>query len=218
MSSLHFIERPAAGNPRGLLVFHHGRGTDERDLLGLGDILDPRRELHLVTPRAPLVLEGSPGFHWYLVPRVGYPDPATFEAARSALAELHDELWAQTGLGPEQTVLGGFSMGCVMSHALALSVDRPAPAGILGFSGFIPTVPGWQPDLDGRGDLRAFIAHGRRDPIIEVGFGRLAAETLSGAGLAVEYHESDVGHQIDPGALSAAGKWLGATLPGAATA
>jgi phospholipase/carboxylesterase len=175
MSTLHFIERPAEGEPRGLLVLHHGRGTDERDLIGLGDILDPRRELHLVTPRAPIALPGSPGFHWYLVPRVGFPDPETFEAARGALGELHDELWASTGIGPERTILGGFSMGCVMSHALALSPDRPVPAGILGFSGFIPTVPGWVPDLEGRKSLRAFIAHGRRDPIIEVGFGRLAA-------------------------------------------
>jgi phospholipase/carboxylesterase len=218
MSTLHFIERPAEGTARGLLILHHGRGSDERDLIGLGDILDPKRELHLVTPRAPIALAGSPGFHWYLVPRVGYPDPETFEAARSALGELHDELWASTGIGPERTVLGGFSMGCVMSHALALSRDRPVPAGILGFSGFIPTVPGWEPDLAGRSRLRAFLAHGRRDPVIEVGFGRLAAETLSGAGMAVVYQESDVAHQIDPGALSAAGTWLMETLPPSATA
>ncbi len=218
MSTLHYIERPAEGPARGLLILHHGRGTDERDLLGLGDLLDPRRELHLVTPRAPIALAGSPGFHWYLVPRVGYPDPETFEAARSALGELHDELWTATGIGPERTILGGFSMGCVMSHTLALSPERPVPAGILGFSGFIPTVPGWEPDLAGRTKLRAFIAHGRRDPVIEVGFGRLAAETLSGAGMAVEYHESDIGHQIDPGALSASATWLTQTLPPAATA
>ena len=210
MSALRYVERPAAGEPRGLLVLHHGRGSDERDLIGLGDVLDPGRELHLVTPRAPL--------HWYLVPRVGYPDPETFEAARAALAELHDELWASTGIDPQRTVLGGFSMGCVMSHALALSSERPAPAGILGFSGFIPTVTGWEPELQGRRGLMAFIAHGVRDPVIEVGFGRLAAETLSGAGMAVEYHESGVGHQIDPAALPAATRWLQGALPPVAAA
>ena len=82
MRRLRFQERPAAGDPQGLLVLHHGRGTDERDLLGLGDVLDPQRRLHVVTPRAPLTLESSPGYHWYLVPRVGYPDPATFAAAQ----------------------------------------------------------------------------------------------------------------------------------------
>src|SRR3954468_10183494 len=117
------LERAAGGEAEGLLVLHHGRGTDERDLIGLADLLDPERRLRVVTPRAPLVLEGSPGYHWYLVPRVGYPDPATFQAAREALAELHNGLWEETGVDPRQTVLGGFSMGAVMSYAMALSAE-----------------------------------------------------------------------------------------------
>jgi len=124
MDSLIYLERPAGAATEGLLVLHHGRGTDERDLLGLADLLDPAGRLRVVTPRAPLVLEGSPGYHWYLVPRVGYPDPATFQAARAALAELHDGLWAETGVEPARTVLGGFSMGAVMSYAMALSAER----------------------------------------------------------------------------------------------
>ena len=70
MEPLHYLERPAATTPEGLLVLHHGRGTEERDLLGLADALDPERRLRVVTPRAPLSLPGSPGYHWYLVPRV----------------------------------------------------------------------------------------------------------------------------------------------------
>ena len=211
MTELTYLERTAAGTAAGLLVLHHGRGADERDLLGLADVLDPSRELHVVTPRAPLDL-GGPGYHWYLVPRVGYPDPDTFRAASRDLAGFHDALWERTGLGPEQTVLGGFSMGSVMSYALGLGPDRPAPAGILALSGFVPTVDGWQPDLAGRRDTRAFIAHGRRDPIIEVGFARTAKELLEAGGLDVEYHESDAGHHIDPAHVPAAVAWLGRTL------
>ena len=140
MAGLVYEQRPAAGEAEGLLVLHHGRGTDERDLLGLADALDPERRLHVVSPRAPLQLPGSPGYHWYLVPRVGYPDHDTFQAAREALAGLHDELWAETGIEPARTVFGGFSMGAVMSYAMALSADRPAVAGILAFSGFVPIV------------------------------------------------------------------------------
>jgi phospholipase/carboxylesterase len=207
-AALGYGERPAAGEPEGLLVLHHGRGTDESDLLGLGEALDPRRRLALVAPRAPLRLSGAPGYHWYLVPRVGYPDPDTFHAAYRRLAAFHDELWTRIGLGPERTVLGGFSMGSVMSYALGLGSDRPPPAGILAFSGFIPTVEGWTPDLQGRRALRVFIAHGRLDPVIGVDFARRARELLEGAGLEVAYHESDVGHQIDPRVLPAAADWL----------
>jgi len=206
------LERAAADEPAGLLVLHHGRGTDERDLLGLADHLDPGQRLRVVTPRAPLTLEGSPGYHWYLVPRVGYPDPQTFFAARAALAELHDRLWEETGIGPERTVLGGFSMGAVMSYAMGLGADRPAVAGILPFSGFVPTVEGWEPSFADRQRTRAFIAHGRRDPIIEVGFGQRARDLLETGGLEVTYRESDIGHQIDPAHLVEAVGWLGETL------
>jgi phospholipase/carboxylesterase len=212
MASLAYLERPAEAAPEGLLVLHHGRGTEERDLLGLADMLDPERRLRVVTPRAPLSLPGSPGYHWYLVPRVGYPDHDSFHAARVALAELHDELWEESGVGPERTVLGGFSMGAVMSYAMGLSADRPALAGILAFSGFVPTVEGWEPAFDDRRDTRAFIAHGRRDPIMEIGFAQRARDLLEAGGLAVTYRESDIGHQIDPAHLADATAWLGETL------
>src|SRR5207302_5113835 len=143
--------------------------------------VDPRRRLHVVTPRAPLQLAGSPGYHWHFVRRVGSPDPETFRASHAALANLHDELWARTGLGPERTVLGGFSMGTVMSYALGLDGDRPAPAGILALSGFIPTVEGWEPQLTGREASRVLIAHGRQDMVISVSFARRAHELLDAA-------------------------------------
>jgi len=213
MDSLIYLERPAAVEAEGLLVLHHGRGTDERDLLGLADLLDPEQRLRVVTPRAPLTLPGSPGYHWYLVPRVGYPDPETFHAARAALAELHDGLWRETGVGPERTVLGGFSMGSVMSYAMALSAERPAVAGILAFSGFVPTVADWQPRFEDRQGTRAFVSHGRNDPIIGVELGRAARDLLVQGGLPVEYHESELGHQIEPAHLAAASDWLRASLP-----
>jgi phospholipase/carboxylesterase len=208
MEPLVCSERPAAGKAEGLLVLHHGRGTDERDLLGIADLLDPEQKLHVVTPRAPLQLSGSPGYHWYLVPRVGYPDHDTFHAARAALAELHDALWEQTGIGPERTVLGGFSMGSVMSYAMTFGAERPAVAGVLAFSGFVPIVEDWQPGFEDRQETRAFIAHGRRDPIIEIGFAHRARELLEAGGIEVEYHESDIGHQLDPAHLAAARAWL----------
>jgi phospholipase/carboxylesterase len=206
--ALTFAERPAAGDAAGLLVLHHGRGSDEQDMLALGEALDPARELHLIAPRAPLRLGSSPGWHWYLVPRVGYPDPDTFFAAYRELAGLHDELWQRTGIARARTVLGGFSMGTVMSYALGLGPDRPAPGGILAFSGFIPIVEGWRAQLEDRADTPVFIAHGRHDPVIDVTFARLARDELEAGGLQVSYHESDGGHQIDRQQLDAGRRWL----------
>lgn len=208
------VERAAAGEPDGLLVLHHGRGTDENDLLGLADALDPERRLRVVSARGPLQVPGWPGYHWYLVPKVGYPDRATFDAARAALADLHDGLWEESGIGPERTVLAGFSMGAVMSHAMAWSAERPTVAGVLAFSGFVPTVAGWRPSFEGRTATRAFVAHGTQDPVIEIGFGRAARDLLVAGGIDVTYRESDVVHTIDRAIVPVAAEWLAATLPG----
>jgi phospholipase/carboxylesterase len=212
MPMIEFRERAASGAAEGLLVLHHGRGADEHDLTALGDALDPQHRLHVVTPRAPLRLPGVPGYHWYRVPRVGYPDPDTFHAAYAQLAAFHDQLWERTGLAPERTVLGGFSMGTVMSYALGLGPGRPAPAGVLAFSGFVPTVVGWEPELAGRADTRVFVAHGRRDPVIDVAFARRARELLGAGGLEVDYRESEAGHNIDPADLPRAMQWLATVL------
>jgi phospholipase/carboxylesterase len=166
----------------------------------------------VATPRAPLRLAGSPGYHWYRVPRVGYPDRDSFNSSYAKLSAFHDALWESTGIAAERTVLGGFSMGSVMSFAAGLGRGRPRPAGILAFSGFVPTVAGWEPDLESRAGLPVLIAHGRLDPTIGVGFARRAEEELRSGGLAVEYLESDAGHYIEPGALGEAVRWLSGVL------
>ena len=60
--------------------------------------------------------------------------------------------------------------------------------------------------------MQVFIAHGLNDPIMEIDFARRARELLEAGGLAVEYHESDAAHQIDPAHIPAATAWLSRTL------
>ena len=185
--------RPAAGEAEGALILLHGRGADEHDLFPLLDLLDPKRRLTGYTPGGPLSLPPG-GRHWYVVPRVGFPDPDTFAAS---LARLEAFVEA-TGVPPERIVLGGFSQGTAMSYALALAVGRPRPAGLIALSGFIPTVPGFEVDLESRAGLPVAIGHGTQDPVIPVEFARDARARLEAAGADVTYHESPIGHTIDP--------------------
>jgi len=190
--TLRALERPAAGDPEGALVLLHGRGADEYDLFPLLDALDPERRLHGYTPRAPLALPPG-GAHWYVVPRVGYPDPATFAEGYAALTEWFDAL----PFPADQVVLGGFSQGAVLSYALGLGQGRPRTRALIALSGFIPTVAGWEPDLEPPFPPIA-IAHGTYDPIIPVEFGRQARDVLEAAGADVSYRESPMEHSIDP--------------------
>ena len=203
MSALVHHLRPAAGEPRGALVLLHGRGTDEHDLAPLLDLLDPRRRLVGLTPGGPLFLPPG-GRHWYVVPRVGYPDPDTFFASYELLAREVPEL---TGVPWERTIVGGFSQGTVMSYALGLGAGRPTPAGIVAMSGFIPVVDGWTADLD-RSGLPVWIAHGRRDPVIGIEFARAARDALSQAGVDLTYHEYEGAHHVDPRLLAELPAWV----------
>jgi phospholipase/carboxylesterase len=188
--------RETRGGPEGALVLLHGRGTSEDDLYPLLDELDPDRRLIGITPRAPLQLPPG-GNHWYVVRRVGFPDPSTFQPTMEKLTAWFDALPDAIGVPTEKTVLGGFSQGAVMSYALGLGKDRPRPAGIVALSGFIPTTEGWEMDeeLDG---YPVAAGHGTYDPIIDVGFGRDAKERLEKAGADLIWRESPMQHTLDP--------------------
>ncbi|HET7856905.1 MAG TPA: hypothetical protein VFL41_10655 [Gaiellaceae bacterium] len=207
LSSLTYRARPAEGEPEGALVLFHGRGTDEHDLFPLLDALDPGRRLLGVTPRGPLSLEAPGGAHWYVIRELGYPDPETFNASYGRASTWLDALASETGIPPERTVLGGFSQGAVMSHALGLGADRPRPAGIVALSGFIPTAEGFELDLE-RPLPHVAIGHGTYDPVIGVEWGRRAKETLERAGADVVYQESPLPHAVDPSFLQRLQPWV----------
>lgn len=206
MSISHLV-RPAAGAPEGALVLFHGRATSEHDLFPLLDALDPERRLVGLTPRGPLSLPPG-GAHWYVVERVGYPDPTTFA---STLAEVDAWLSAtltEHGLGAGRTVLGGFSQGAVMSYALGLGAGRARPEAIVALSGFIPTVEGWTLDEANAAGLPVAIGHGSADPVIGIDFGRDARDRLMRAGAEVTYRESPMAHTIDPAFLAELPGWI----------
>jgi phospholipase/carboxylesterase len=206
MSLVHRI-RPAAAAAEGALVLFHGRATSEDDLFPLLDELDPERRLLGVTPRGPLSLPPG-GAHWYAIRQVGYPDPDTFHATYATVGGWLDGLLAEHRVPIENTILGGFSQGAVMTYAFGLGEDRPRPAGLLALSGFIPTVEGFE--LADPTGLPIAIGHGTYDPVIGVQFGRSARERLEQAGADVTYRESPMAHTIDPAYLDELRGWVSA--------
>jgi phospholipase/carboxylesterase len=210
---MHFIERPADGDPDGAFFLFHGRGTDEHDLFPLFDVFDPDRRLLGICPRGVLQLPPV-GWHWYVVERVGYPHKETFEKTFGIVAPWMDGFLSKKGIPFERTVIGGFSQGAVMSYALSLHTGRPQPAGILAMSGFIPTVDGFEIDLKDRSGLAVAIAHGTYDPVISVEFGRDARARLEAAHADVLYRESPVDHTIDPRVVPELVTWLKNVIDG----
>jgi phospholipase/carboxylesterase len=202
VSPLASRARPANGEPEGALVLFHGRGTDENDLYPLLDVLDPERRFLGLTPRGPLALPPG-GAHWYEAREIGFPDPQTFLASYELAAEFLHTL----DIPAEQTVLGGFSQGAVMTYALGLGKGRPRPAAMIALSGFIPTVEGFELDLSPPLPPIA-IGHGTFDPVISVEWSRRARALLADASADPLYRESPLPHTVDPTFLRELSGWL----------
>jgi phospholipase/carboxylesterase len=212
VEDLGFELRAPEGDPAGAIVLLHGRGTSEQDMLPLLDVFDPRERLVGAFPRGPLQLPPI-GYHWYVVEEVGYPDPESFMSSYRRLGAWLEGLAERTGVGIERTVLGGFSQGTVMAWALALGPGRPRPAGILAMSGFIPTVPDFELQLDGLDGFPIAITHGVLDPVISVELGRQARDRAKAAGADVVYRETDVPHMVDPRLIPGLVDWLDKRFP-----
>jgi phospholipase/carboxylesterase len=182
---------PANGAaPDAAVVLLHGYGSDGHDLISLA----PQWQALLpgalfVSPHAPEPL-GMGGFQWFAIDFAGdrlASRQTGVIAARAVLVEFLADLWAQTGIKPERTLLAGFSQGAMM----ALHVGMSLPAGqqlmgVIGFSGaFVPPE-----GFGGEGMARppVCLVHGDMDEVVEPGLSADAARVLEGAGIAVALH------------------------------
>jgi phospholipase/carboxylesterase len=123
------------------IVLLHGRGSHERDLLGLGPELAPGAVI--VAPRAPFAGAAwgyGSGWAWYRYLGGDRPEPESFEASQRALGELLEALPDLLPVRPGRVVVGGFSQGGTMSLAHALRSPGSVEE-VLNFSGFLASHP-----------------------------------------------------------------------------
>jgi len=188
-----------------VLLMLHGVGSNERDLVGLVDSVDPRFAVYSL--RAPLVL-GEDRFGWYPVqftPRGPTHDPAEAERSRARLSSFIRQLAKNPELDASRVYLLGFSQGAIMSLAVALTEPRLI-SGVVALSGRL------LPELKPNGGPPVFLAHGRQDAVIPFSAATEAKAALEGAGVQVEFFPSEGGHQIDAATRAAMGAWLSARL------
>lgn len=210
-ASLSGPERAAAKGPAdSVVVFLHGYGADGQDLIGLAEPLAahlPRTRF--LAPDAPNACRANPvGREWFGIPWLdgtGEAEAAAgLEASSARLGAWLDDL-ADQGVGPERTVLVGFSQGTMM--ALHVGLRRQAAlAGIVGFSGRL-LAPERLPEIATR--PKVLLVHGDADPVVP--FASLAeAETaLRAAEVPVEAHVSrGTAHGIAPDGLGLALRFI----------
>lgn len=168
-------------------------------LHGLGDSMDGYRWMPeaMRLPWLNYLLVNAPdeyfgGYSWY--DYAGDRAPGVQRSTR-LLGELLD---AQRGRGwpTEQTVLFGFSQGCLMTIEVGLRYPHRF-AGLVGVSGYVHDVEQLLREKSPvAGRQRLLLTHGAYDPVIPLQPVREQVRRLQAAGLDIEWHEFAKEHTI----------------------
>lgn len=191
------------------IIMLHGRGADEEDLPGLADYLDDR--MLVISARAPYPFSFGGGYMWYEFAGVGSPDPTMFRTSHDKLQTFVRDCLGHYPIDPTRLYLLGFSMGTVMSHALALTQPELF-RGIIANSGYVAegTILTYQ--WDKLGHLDVLVTHGTEDPVIPIQFGARTRELYEASAARLTYNEYPIGHQISQEELDDMAGWLSLSL------
>lgn len=194
----------AGGGPHPALIFLHGRGADEEDLLGLTSAFDDR--LFVISVRAPFPYEYG-GYTWYDAGTIGEPDPVRFPESCDRLARFITDVKTQYPVNPDRVFLFGFSMGCVMSFAQAVS-HPGSVRGVAANSGYVPEGTHLQFRWQELAGTAFHITHGVYDPVIPIAFARHARALFERSTAPFSYKEYPSEHYLAEECIQDTAVWL----------
>ncbi len=200
-----FIHQYVPGTSGETLFLLHGTGGNEQSLLPLGRALAPSASLLAVRGR---VLEGSmPRFFRRLAE--GVFDQADLARRTTELAEFLREAAERYAFPLQGVTAVGFSNGANIAASLMLREPGLLRRALL-LRAMVPFEPETVPDLSG---TAVRIGSGRYDPIVPVANAERLAAILRAGGAAVELDWRAAGHELAPGEVEDAARWLGGALP-----
>jgi phospholipase/carboxylesterase len=194
---LQSLSIPSQTKPaKGLLVVLHGWGANAQDVGSLAPYLT-LPDYGMAFPDAPFSHPYSEaGRMWY-----GFPETYSFQSSpdfrdqpqlkesRQQLVAWLRSLESTTGIALEQTVLAGFSQGGAMTLDVGLHLPLKA---LIVLSGYLHAPI----DPCPLAALPVLMVHGRQDAVVPLAAAVQARERLAAMGVAVDYQELDMGHEI----------------------
>ncbi len=209
LSLHHLTQFPASSSPASDAVYPtilalHGRGSNERDLIGLADYL-PKNFLW-ISPRGTFNL-GPDSYEWFQITQIGKPDPARLANALDTIDKFINEITENYPVDKSKLYLLGFSQGSIVSMSYALTKPERI-AGVIAQSGYIPHESGLQIDEAGIKGKPFILTHGVQDPMLPVDWARRSRDTLQKLEADIEYHEFNMGHNVSAESLAVINTWL----------
>lgn len=199
--SLYHITRPAinvTGKPNAIFLFH-GYGSDENDLFSFAKELP--EDLFVISVRAPMPMQPY-GNAWYTIHwdngNGKFNDVPEATNSRDRIASFVKEATETYNLNPDTITLLGFSQGCILSLAVALSYPQLVK-NIIGLSGYIdPEMLKHNFEKADFSHLNIFVSHGSVDQVIPLEWAEKTVPFLEQVGIKTELKVYPVGHGVAP--------------------
>lgn len=211
LSLEHLIQKPKVqtDSKPPLLLLLHGYGSNEEDLFSFAPELPEK--YFIISAKAPLAMQPY-GNAWYTIHWDAtdgkWSDDEEALTARDLLVKFIDEAVEAYNLDASNVTLLGFSQGCILSYAVALTYPKKVK-NLIGLSGYInEAITEPKSDLSAYKHLSIFNSHGSVDQVIPVSAARKVPAYLEKLGIEGKLHEYPVGHGVAPQNLYDLRDWL----------
>lgn len=200
LSLYHLVREPKIKKEKNpLLLLLHGYGSNEEDLFSFASELP--EEYYVISARAPYNLMYG-AYAWYAInfdaDEKKFSDLDQARTSRDLIIQFIDELVANYLIDAEKITLIGFSQGCILSYAVALSYPQKVQR-IVGMSGYFnEEIAIENHQKNDFSNLKIFASHGNADQVVPVEWARKAKPILDNLGIENVYKEYPVGHGVAP--------------------
>lgn len=183
------VSPPGKQTPKALIVTLHGWGANAQDVASLIPYIN-LPDYEFLLPNAPYPYpHADTGRAWYDLRTENMY--AGLVESKQLLIDWLQSLETNTGIPLSRTILSGFSQGGAMTLDVGLSLPL---AGLVVMSGYPhPSVATLNP-----GNFPpTLIMHGTKDEVVPLQASIKSRDMAKSLGVAVEYHEFEMGHEIN---------------------
>ena len=208
---LHYLIREPKvileSNP--VLLLLHGYGSNEEDLFSFASELP--ENYYIISARAPYTLQyGS--FAWYAInfdaDENKFSDLEQAKSSRDIIASFIDEIAVKYPVNKNDLTLIGFSQGCILGYAVALSYPEKVKKAVLMGGYFNTEIAKDNFENNNFSKLKIFASHGTVDQVVPVDWARKAKPLLDNLKIENDYREYLIGHGISPQNFHDFKNWL----------
>lgn len=210
LSLYHLVRKPKVSVEKApLLIMLHGYGSNEEDLFSFAEELP--EELFVISLRAPYPMPPY-GYAWYAIHWDNtdgkFSDDVQAVASREKITQFIEEAVEEYPVDPDNVTLVGFSQGCILSFAVALSYPEKVK-NVIGLSGYInPAILKEGYKNNDFSNLSVYSSHGTQDQVIPVSWARNTKPFLDSLNIENTFSEFPVGHGVAPQNFMELKKWL----------